>query len=62
MQVNNPKEVLKNWRLLIKPYEKPNTKKAIIQLAPVLKDNPDILINVEGHTDSDGSTSANWEV
>ena len=32
MQKKNLKEALKNWRLLIKPYEKPNTKKAIIQL------------------------------
>ena len=32
MQKKNPKEALKNWRLLIKPYEKPNTKKAIIQV------------------------------
>lgn len=37
-------------------------KKAIIQLAPVLKDNPDILINVEGHTDAVGSTASNWDL
>ena len=24
--------------------------------------NPDILVNVEGHTDSDGSPSSNWDL
>ncbi len=37
-------------------------KKAIIQLAEVLNANPDIDINVEGHTDSDGSASQNWDL
>ncbi len=37
-------------------------KKAIIQLAQVLKDNPDILVNVEGHTDAVGNASSNWDL
>ena len=37
-------------------------KKAIIQLAEVLNTNPDISINVEGHTDSDGSANQNWDL
>ncbi len=37
-------------------------KKAIIQLAEVLRDNNDIQINVEGHTDSDGSADRNWDL
>lgn len=32
MQNNNPKEVLKDWRPLVEDFQKPNTKKAIIQL------------------------------
>ena len=37
-------------------------KKAIIQLAQVLNSNPDIQINVEGHTDSDGRADRNWDL
>ena len=37
-------------------------KKALQQLAEVLKSNPDIDINVEGHTDSDGSADKNWDL
>lgn len=37
-------------------------KKAIIQVAQVLSSNPDILVNVEGHTDSDGNPSSNWDL
>lgn len=37
-------------------------KKAIIQVAQVLKNNPDISINVEGHTDADGSADRNWDL
>ncbi len=37
-------------------------KKAIIQLAEVISSNQDILINVEGHTDSDGSAASNWDL
>ncbi len=37
-------------------------KKAIMQVAEVLNTNPDILVNVEGHTDSDGSPSSNWDL
>lgn len=37
-------------------------KKAIIQVAQVLNSNPDILVNVEGHTDSDGSAASNWDL
>ena len=32
MQENNLKETLKNWRPMVKPYQRPNTKKAIIQV------------------------------
>lgn len=39
-----------------------NGKKAIIQLAEVLNANPDIDINVEGHTDSEGSPNLNWDL
>lgn len=35
---------------------------AIRKLANVLKDNPEIQINVEGHTDSDGSPAKNWDL
>ncbi|MFT5166961.1 MAG: chemotaxis protein MotB [Saprospiraceae bacterium] len=37
-------------------------KKAIIQLAALLNANPDISINVEGHTDSDGGAASNWDL
>ncbi len=35
---------------------------AIRKLARVLKEHPDILINVEGHTDSDGTPNKNWDL
>jgi len=37
-------------------------KKAIGQVAEVLKNNSDININVEGHTDTDGSADKNWDL
>ncbi|MCP3933632.1 MAG: OmpA family protein [Bacteroidetes bacterium] len=37
-------------------------KKAIRQLADVLKVNPDIEISVEGHTDADGTIENNWDL
>lgn len=37
-------------------------KKAIIQLAEVLNANPEIEIEVEGHTDSTGSSALNWDL
>jgi len=37
-------------------------KKAIRSLAEVLKQNPDINITVEGHTDPDGSAAKNWDL
>lgn len=37
-------------------------KKAIIQVAQVLKNNPDILVNVEGHTDAVGNSDSNWDL
>jgi chemotaxis protein MotB len=37
-------------------------KNAIRKLAQVLKNHPDIQINVEGHTDTDGSASKNWDL
>ena len=37
-------------------------KGAIRKIAQVLKDHPDIQINVEGHTDTDGSASKNWDL
>ncbi|MBR9922678.1 MAG: OmpA family protein [Bacteroidetes bacterium] len=37
-------------------------KQALQQLAAVLNDNPDIDITVEGHTDSDGSATLNWDL
>ena len=37
-------------------------KKAIRSLAEVLKQNPDINITVEGHTDPDGSAEKNWDL
>ena len=50
---NNLKVILK---LLIK---KDDEKKSI---AEVLKENPDIKIKIEGHTDSDGDAAANLEL
>lgn len=40
----------------------PSGKDAIRQLATALKNNPDIDILVEGHTDSDGSALTNWKL
>ncbi len=37
-------------------------REAIITLAEVLNENPDVAINVEGHTDSDGSADRNWDL
>jgi chemotaxis protein MotB len=37
-------------------------KKAINQLATVLKANKDINITVEGHTDTDGEAAFNWDL
>ncbi|MEM8907528.1 MAG: OmpA family protein [Bacteroidota bacterium] len=37
-------------------------KKALKSLADVLNANPDISIEVEGHTDSDGSAARNWDL
>lgn len=37
-------------------------KKAIRKVADVLKEHPDIEINVEGHTDSDGTPQKNWDL
>jgi len=37
-------------------------KTAIKKLAEVLKSNPEVEINVEGHTDTDGSAAQNWEL
>ena len=37
-------------------------KKAIIQLAEVLNANPEIEIEVEGHTDSTGGAAQNWDL
>ncbi|MDH3650239.1 MAG: OmpA family protein [Saprospiraceae bacterium] len=37
-------------------------RSAIRKLAAVLKSHPDIRINVEGHTDSDGSEARNWDL
>ena len=37
-------------------------KKAIAQVAQVLKANSDIAITVEGHTDSDGNPDFNWDL
>ncbi len=37
-------------------------KKAIRSLADVLRQNPDINITVEGHTDPDGSPAKNWDL
>lgn len=40
----------------------PKGVQAIRQVAEVLKQNPEIDINVEGHTDSDGSAERNWDL
>ena len=40
----------------------PAGRDAIKKLAGVLKDHPDIQINVEGHTDSDGTPEKNWDL
>ncbi len=37
-------------------------KGAIAKLAGALMSDPDIQINVEGHTDADGSDEANWDL
>ena len=37
-------------------------QQAVRQVAEALKANPDIDILVEGHTDSDGSADANWNL
>ncbi len=37
-------------------------KTAIKKVAQVLNANPDILVNVEGHTDADGSPASNWDL
>jgi len=37
-------------------------KKAIIHLSEVLNANPEISIEVEGHTDSTGSSGQNWDL
>ena len=37
-------------------------KKALKTLAEVLQRNTDTNVNVEGHTDSDGSTAKNWDL
>lgn len=37
-------------------------KQAIIQVAEILKSNPEILVNVEGHTDADGAADYNWDL
>lgn len=37
-------------------------KEAIRKLGNVLKNHPDIEINVEGHTDSDGTPDKNWDL
>jgi len=37
-------------------------RNAISKLAEVLKQNPDIQITVEGHTDTDGDADFNWDL
>jgi chemotaxis protein MotB len=37
-------------------------KEAIRDLAQVLREQPDLQITVEGHTDSDGTASFNWDL
>jgi chemotaxis protein MotB len=39
-----------------------NGVQALIKLAGVLKQQPDLQINVEGHTDPDGSETLNWDL
>ena len=40
----------------------PAGREAIRKLTQVLKEHPDIQINVEGHTDSDGTSEKNWDL
>lgn len=40
----------------------PAGRDALRKLATVLKDHPDIQINVEGHTDTDGTAEKNWDL
>ena len=40
----------------------PAGRDAIRKLASVLKEHPEIQINVEGHTDSDGTAEKNWDL
>lgn len=40
----------------------PAGREALKKLANVLKNHPDIQINVEGHTDTDGSAEKNWDL
>lgn len=40
----------------------PAGKEALAKLAGVLKNNPDIDILVEGHTDTDGTEAYNWDL
>lgn len=40
----------------------PAGRDALRKLAAVLKDHQDIQINVEGHTDSDGTAEKNWDL
>ncbi|NND33626.1 MAG: OmpA family protein [Saprospiraceae bacterium] len=40
----------------------PAGQDALRKLAGVLKNHPDIQINVEGHTDSDGTAEKNWDL
>lgn len=37
-------------------------RQALMKVAEALKSNPDINITVEGHTDSDGTASKNWDL
>lgn len=37
-------------------------QKAIAALSSVLRENSDIAINIEGHTDSDGNPAYNWDL
>lgn len=37
-------------------------RQALMKVAEALKGNPDIDITVEGHTDSDGTASKNWDL
>ncbi len=40
----------------------PAGREALRKLAGVLKNHPDIQINVEGHTDTDGTAEKNWDL